>query len=97
MQIKNELARGILLVIVLALGFLNTYWVHPLLGTVYLLVSVILLAGAKYTGTKELMIASRFWILVLPFIGVLNGPQKVGWFLAFLATSWIASKNAFEK
>ncbi len=97
MQIRNELARGILLVIVLALGFLTTYWVYPLLGTVYLLVSIILLAGAKYTGRGELLIASRFWILVLPFIGVLNGPQKIWWFLAFLVTSWIASKNAFEK
>ncbi len=97
MQIRNELARGILLVIVLALGFLNTYWVHPLLGTIYMLVSFILLAGAKYTKERKLLVASRFWILVLPFIGVLNGPQKVGWFLAFLITSWIASKNAFEK
>ena len=96
MQIKNELARELLLAIVILIGTLIVYWVNEILRIAYLLVSLVLLVWQRKVRDKKILIASRFWILVFPFIGVLN-PSKLGWFLAFLVISWLASKNAFPK
>ena len=96
MQIENSMARNLLLATVIILGFAIVYWINSILGAFYGLVSLGLLAWQKKTNDKKILVASRFWILVFPFIGVLN-PSKLGWFLAFLVTSWLASKNAFPK
>lgn len=93
--IKNELARELIMGITLILGFMNLYWIHWAIGVTYLIISIGLVVYG--TKNKKILIASRFWILVLPFLGVINGPSKIMWFLAFLLTSWIASKNAFVK
>ena len=93
--IDNKLARELIITLTLILGFMNLYWLHWVVGVVYLIVSIgLVIYGTK---NKKVFIASRFWILVLPFLGIINGPSKIMWFLAFLLTSWIASKNAFVK
>ncbi len=96
-MIENKYARALLMVIVLGLGFANLYWLNTILAIGYLTTSILMLAYLEVKKNKTVLVISRFWILVLPFLGVLNGPSKLGWFLAFLAASWLASKNAFEK
>ncbi len=92
--IEKGLARKALLAMVLILGFINLMWLSIALAWIYGIVSIGLLIAEN--TSKRFKVASRFWVLVTPFIAILNGPQKLGWFLAFLATSWLASKNAFN-
>ncbi len=91
-KISKRNAQIAMLFLVIGLGAVVVYWVNWILALAYVLVSAIMLVYPN----ERARVASRFWILIFPFIGVLN-PSKLGWFLAFLVVSWVASKNAFEK
>ena len=98
MKISNEHAKFLLMGITIFLGAMNLYFLNMILADIYFIVAIgFMIAEKRGKVDKNTKIASRFWILVLPFLGVFNGPSKLGWFLAFLFTSWLASKNAFKE